>query len=110
KEVPHGVVEQPCDGRPPRGTSPSGSVDRQRQPSRRRKTGRLELLAIELGYSERKIDAPDESCELPPCQHGEPEKARVVWREIGRRRDVVIEEHTAAVEGRQGSGHRRRKR
>ena len=90
------------------GPGDAGRVDGDRQHPGGREAERLELPAVELGHAERQIDMADQGRELLARQHRETEQPRIVRREIGGRRDVVVVEHAPVIERRQGRGHRRR--
>src|SRR4029079_7273514 len=110
KDVDQAIAEDLFEGWPPRRRRNPFSVDGNWHHACLQEPKAFQLLPIELGVAERKINVPHKRSQLLTANRCEPEKTCVVGGEEGRRRDVVILKHASAAECRERLGHRRGER
>ena len=95
QEIQQAVVEQRLERRSFDLLRDARHVDRDGKHRRAREPQVLELEPIELRVAQREIDVRGERREHAAANRGEPEQARIVRREVRRRRDVVVLQHAA---------------
>ena len=93
-----------------RGADVPFSVDRNRHHAGRLESKILQLLPIELGVAEGKINVPDQRLQLLASDRGQSKQAGIVGSEERRGSDVVILQNASAAERCERLRHRRGER
>jgi hypothetical protein len=90
QEIHQPVVEDRLERRAPGRLGDPRRVDRNRKHAGAAEAECVELLAVVLGIAEREIDAADQRAQLVTAERRQAEQSRVVGREVGRRRYIVV--------------------